>query len=252
MPQREDGPNERRLGQHTRGSRRCPHHDRFAPPVFLALLERKSPPRADTLSPGSPLTSVVVSPTKLPPTVSPHSQHRPQEQPARKDMVGGTPAPNVLLTSLQPQPPPQPLSPWPTRPPISDKTLCPALEGRGDVCVPQDRGRGTQAQPVSSAGASFLKKGPFEATAAGPARPPQPRQAGSRAPPHRTRGHLTDCLASPASHPAVYTHLVPRVSPSCCVYTEIPFTLKQRPISPCVSPTAVAGTPVFLLLFVST
>lgn len=77
--------------------------------------------------------------------------------------------------------------------------------------------RGTWAEDAgtqrsSRAKASVPKKGLLEATAAGPARPPQPRRAGSRALPRGTRGHFTNGPASPASHaPRVHTPQPPSV-----------------------------------------
>lgn len=84
------------------------------------------------------------------------------------------------------------------------------------MCVHrEDRGRGhagRQAPLSSPAKASFAKKEPFEAEVGGPAGPPQPRQAGSGARPHGTRGCFTDGLASPASHaPRIHTPRPPRV-----------------------------------------
>ena len=65
---------------------------------------------------------------------------------------------------------------------------------------------GRRARLSSPARSSFAKKEPFEAEVVGPACPPQPRQAGSGALPHGTRGRFTDGLASPASHaPRVHT-----------------------------------------------
>ena len=100
-------------------------------------------------------------------------------------------------------------------------------------------GRGAQARQAelsSPAKASFPKKEPFEATVAGPARPPRSRQAGSGALPHGTRGRFTHRLALAASHtPCVHT---PRALcvPTSAVYTQIP-RAPNRPQAPEARPS---------------
>lgn len=97
------------------------------------------------------------------------------------------------------------------------------------MCPSGGRGERTQARQRSScAKASCPKKGLFEATAAGPAWPPQPRRAGARALPRGTRGHFTSGPASPASHAhRGHTHRSLQMSLHCWAYTEIPFALNQ-------------------------
>jgi len=122
-------------------------------------------------------------------------------------------------------------------------------------------GRGAQASQAelsSPAKASFPKKEPFEAVVAGPAWPPWPRQAGSRALPHGTRGRFTHRLASPASHtPSVHTPR-PLCVPSITVYTQkshvpqtIPRLLRPDPGTACVAKTVLAWPPISPLLLVS-
>ena len=122
-------------------------------------------------------------------------------------------------------------------------------------------GRGAQARQAelsSPAKASFPKKEPFEATVAGPARPPRSRQAGSGALPHGTRGRFTHSLALAASHtPCVHT---PRAMcvPTSAVYTQkshVPQTsprlLRPDPATARVTKTVFAWLPISPLLSVS-
>lgn len=113
----------------------------------------------------------------------------------RLGTCGGLPPASLLAFPAHPT--------WPL--PGSSQSFSLSRPGRKRRCVCSSGGQregcaGRQAQLSSPAKSSFPKKEPFEVTAVGPARPPQPHQPGSRALPHGTRGHFTDGLALLASH----------------------------------------------------
>lgn len=188
-------------------------------PAFLTVLERKGTPSVDTLSPGSSRTLVVqqFSPTRPP---SPHAQHCPQRatpessQPGRMALVAHgllfppdfPPTPGSLQAPLPVAGRPDCPSP---RAGAADKTsLCLVLEGRGDVCVLQDRGRGAQASSHPPPKLAFQRKGHL--------RPQRQAQHGHHSPARLAPGpcHMEQGGVSPAAWPRL--PLTPQ-----CTHTDV-------------------------------